>query len=272
MNNCESRSRFEMEKNHDGVKLEICCDCVASVLEAVKGGADRIELCAGLVDGGITPSTGMMKQVRKNCSIPVFVLVRPRGQDFVYDAVEVEIMCDDIVAVKEAGLDGVVIGALDVYGDIDTEIMETLIRTARANDLSVTFHRAIDMSRSPLITLEKCIDLGVDYVLTSGGANSVVEGEDAIKLLVTKAEGTCVTIIAGAGVSEANVGHLVSATGVSYVHGSFRIATQCRMEFKKHGVFMGAAKANTAESEFTCKVVSSGKVAMVKKIISSVGK
>ncbi|MGH9764286.1 MAG: copper homeostasis protein CutC, partial [Blastocatellia bacterium] len=146
--------------------IEVCVDTVESAIAAQRGGADRIELCGNLIEGGITPSIGAIEMVRKNLSIPLHVVIRPRGGDFLYSDIDFEVMKRDIELVKWLGADGVVFGVLTPRAAVDVERTEDLI--ARARPLSVTFHRAFDMTRDPYQSLDDLIALGVNRVLTSG--------------------------------------------------------------------------------------------------------
>ena len=163
--------------------IECCCTSVGEVTEAVAGGASRIELCENLEVGGITPSSRLIRQVLDVCPLPVNVLVRPRGGDFVFSEEEEEQMKQDIRNCKELGVNGVVIGALLGDGSIDTAMMRRLIQAARP--LSVTFHRAFDCCKDPFRALEDVIALGCDRLLTSGLASSAYEGRELIARLVS---------------------------------------------------------------------------------------
>ena len=156
------------------IKTEICINSPESAVAAQQGGADRVELCANLLEGGTTPSLGAVKLARERIEIGLHVIIRPRGGDFLFNEFEVETMKEDIVAIKACGADGVVIGSLLPDGTIDRPQIETLIKLARP--MSVTFHRAFDMCQDPAKSLEELIDMGVDRVLTSGQEESVIEG------------------------------------------------------------------------------------------------
>ena len=177
--------------------IECCCTSVGEVTEAVAGGASRIELCENLEVGGITPSSRLIRQVLDVCPLPVNVLVRPRGGDFVFSEEEEEQMKQDIRNCKELGVNGVVIGALLGDGSIDTAMMRRLIQAARP--LSVTFHRAFDCCKDPFRALEDVIALGCDRLLTSGLASSAYEGRELIARLVSLA-GDRIVIMPGAGI------------------------------------------------------------------------
>lgn len=158
------------------VGLEVAADSVGSALAAQDGGAIRVELCGGLDGGGLTPSFGTLAVVRERLHIPLYVLIRPRVGDFVFDAAEVEVMRRDVEQCVRLGCDGVVLGALDPQGQVDLPAMRALIEAA--GTLGVTFHRAIDVSADPARVLEDAITLGCERVLTSGARASALEGRD----------------------------------------------------------------------------------------------
>ena len=186
--------------------LEVCADSVRSAVEAQAGGADRIELCSGLVIGGLSPSVAMFEQVKKNVDIPVRVLLRPRFGDFCYDGYEFETLKEEVCLFREAGADGVVIGILKPDGRLDTDRMKELVECAKSESKSgkrpcaVTFHRAFDVCRSPYEALRQCIELGIDTILTSGQKDSAWNGRELLKELVREAAGE-IEILAGAGIS-----------------------------------------------------------------------
>ena len=191
--------------------LEVCADSVRSAVEAQAGGADRIELCSGLVIGGLSPSVAMFEQVKKNVDIPVRVLLRPRFGDFCYDGYEFETLKEEVCLFREAGADGVVIGILKPDGRLDTDRMKELVECAKSESKSgkrpcaVTFHRAIDVCRSPYEALRQCIELGIDTILTSGQKDSAWNGRELLKELVREAAGE-IEILAGAGISPEVIG------------------------------------------------------------------
>lgn len=199
--------------------LEIAADSLASALAAQAGGAGRIELCANLGEGGVTPSCGTVAAARDRLAIPLYVLIRPRAGDFLYSAEELDAMCRDIEACARLGCDGVAIGALDVDGDVDAAACRTLIAAAGAMD--VTFHRAFDAARDPRAALETLVALGCGRVLTSGACASALEGVDAIAAHVRQAAGR-IGVMAGAGIRPDNAARIARDTGVREVHASAR--------------------------------------------------
>lgn len=195
---------------------EICIDSVTGAIAAERAGADRVELCAALFEGGLTPTLGTVRAtLAAVSSIKVNVIVRPRAGDFIFDAHEAAAMEHDVALVRKAGAHGVVIGALTPEGEVDRPVTERLI--AAADGLPVTFHRAFDMAADPFATLDALIDLGVDRVLTSGQDVSVLEGAPLIAELVKRA-GDRIIVMPGGGVTDRNVARVVDATGAREIH------------------------------------------------------
>ena len=197
------------------VVVEACVDAIDAALEAERGGASRIELCGELLQGGVTPSAGLIAAVWDRIDIPLFVLVRPRTGDFLYTEEETDVMRRDIEQAKSLGVDGVAIGALTADGDVDVDRMRSLIELARP--MSVTFHRAFDFTRDRATAVEALFALGMDRMLTSGGAATAAEGAAAIAALVRAVEGRII-VMAGGSITASNVAGLVAATGVKEVH------------------------------------------------------
>lgn len=195
--------------------LEVVVYNIESAINAQKGGADRIELCDNPAEGGTTPSYGTIAQVRQHLSIDVYVMIRPRGGNFIYSIDEYHAMRKDIEMCKRLSVDGVVLGMLTKEGRIDVKYCKKLIEFARP--LKVTCHRAFDMTRDAMEALDDCIEAGFDKILTSGRQPNAELGSDLIRKLVLKADNK-ISIMAGAGVTENNVVQLVKHTGVSEVH------------------------------------------------------
>ena len=197
---------------------EACCTGVEAVLAAERTGARRIELCERLELGGVTPSEALLREVLAVTHLPVNVLVRPRGGDFVYDAAEAEQMLSSIRLCRGMGANGVVIGALTPSGGIDLPLMKRLVAAARP--LSVTFHRAFDETADPFMALEEIIALGCDRLLTSGHAPDAFAGREMIGELVRRAAGRIV-IMAGCGVRPGNIAQIARDSGAPEFHSSF---------------------------------------------------
>ncbi len=222
-----------------GLLLEVCMDSVESALAAERGGAKRVELCSGLFEGGVTPSAGMIAAVRRKIAIGLHVMIRPRGGDFCYTVDEFAVMQQDIATAKQLGADGVVFGILDKDGEVDAKRTGVLVDSARP--LKVTFHRAIDMSRNPLIALKTLITLGVDRILTSGGEQTALKGTVTIKRLVQAAEDRIV-VMAGSGIREQNVHQIIARTGVREIHVSLNECESSPMRYRNEKLSMGLVK------------------------------
>ena len=199
--------------------LEVAASSLTSALAAQAGGAGRVELCGQLADGGVTPSYGLVAAARDRLRIPLYVLVRPRSGDFLYDEAEFELMQRDIEACVRLGCDGVVIGALDADAGVDLAGCRALV--AAAGGLGVTFHRAFDAAPDPARALEDVIALGCERVLTSGGHRSALEGAAHIAALVQQAAGR-VRIMAGAGIRPENVADVLARSRADELHASAR--------------------------------------------------
>lgn len=226
--------------------LEVCVGSVASAIAARDGGARRVELCSALEVGGVTPSMGLMREVRAVEGLKLHVLIRPRGGDFLYDDAEVTCMVQDIIAARDCGADGVVIGALTADGDIDVSVCRRLVEAA--GNMSVTFHRAFDMCREPMQALEEIIALGCNRLLTSGRAGTAVEGVALLKQLV-EAAGDRLVIMPGCGVNADNARHILDATGACEIHASARRSVGSGMIYRHSGVSMG----NSENDEYARK-------------------
>jgi copper homeostasis protein len=212
--------------------IEACVDSVTSALAAQEGGAHRIELCDALTEGGVTPSAGKIALCRERLRIPVVVLIRPRGGDFLYGDTETEVMLRDIAMAKGLGADGVAIGALRADGTIDEARVAAMIAVARP--MEVVFHRAFDGTPRPLEALETLKRLGVDRILTSGQAATALEGVGLLKQLV-EGTGEKVTILAGGGVNEENAAAIVKGSGVRELHIRGTTAVASGMTYKRAG-------------------------------------
>jgi copper homeostasis protein len=197
------------------ILIEICVDSVASARAAERGGAQRVELCSDLLEGGITPSLGLLEAVRAGISIPLHAIIRPRAGDFCYSEEEFEVMRRDIAFAKSAGADGVVLGVLELSGRVDIPRTRLLIELARP--MSVTFHRAFDVAADLFQSLKDVCDAGADRILTSGGEQDAMTGMDMIAKLVQSSRAR-ISIMAGSGITARNVLQILARTGVREIH------------------------------------------------------
>lgn len=197
------------------INTEVCASSLNSVLAAVKGGAGRIELCQALPLGGLTPSPALISYCRTRLSIPVFVLIRPREGDFVYNNDEVMIMMDEIEYCKKNGMNGVVLGFLDRDGEVDKDKLKKAVKMA--GPMEVTFHRAFDVCADWERALEDIIECGCSRILTSGQAADSYQGRERLKHIVAKA-GDRIQILAGGGITPGNVSEILDYTKAKEVH------------------------------------------------------
>lgn len=221
--------------------LEICAGSYDSALAAAEGGAHRIELCCALNEGGLTPSLALIRRVVALDGPDVFVLIRPRGGDFLYSPEECEIIEQDIRIAVAAGVKGVVVGALTPQGDINAEALRRWIVAAEGR--SVTFHRAFDLCRNPFVALETIIELGCTRLLTSGQAVTAEAGIALIRELHLAASGR-ISVMPGSGISAQNVSRILRETGVNEVHASARRTRSSLMAYRRDGVGMGKKDAD----------------------------
>jgi copper homeostasis protein len=199
------------------VLLEVCVDSAESVTNAIEGGADRLELCSGLMLGGLTPSIGLARFALAQGKVPAYALIRPRNGHFVFSADEVTQMCDDITALRQVGVSGFVIGALTPDAEVDIAAMSQLIQATEGAD--ITFHRAFDQVVDPCDALEQLIKLGVSRILTSGQQANALQGAELLGELQRQA-GQRLSVMAGAGVDSSNAQAIISASGISEIHAS----------------------------------------------------
>ncbi len=242
------------------VQLEVCVDSVESALNAERGGANRVELCDNLFEGGTTPSAGCIAVARANLKIGLQVIIRPRGSDFLYNEREVAVMRYDVKIAKELGADGVVIGALTASAEVDREITRKLIELARP--MNVTFHRAFDMTADPFQALEDLIELGVDRVLTSGQQATAWEGVGLIEALVNQAAGRII-VMPGGGINAHNLSALVQQTGVRECHVSGRTRRASQMQYQNHRAYMGGT---LRLPEYERKVTDTARIAQFRQL------
>lgn len=218
--------------------LEVCVDSADSAFEAWQGGADRLELCSGLIIGGTTPSPALLRAVKEETGLPVHALLRPRFGDFLYTEREFQVMLREGEALLEAGADALVSGCLTPEGELDMGRMEQLVSLAHGRGGKFTLHRAFDVCRDPFRALEQCRALGVDAVLTSGQAASCVEGLPLLKRLLPKAEG--IELLFGAGISAEAIRTIRrELPQAKSFHMSGKKVLESSMSYRKEGVSMG---------------------------------
>lgn len=245
--------------------LEICAGSVASCIEAERGGASRIELCAALPEGGTTPSLGTVAVALERVEIPVFPIIRPRSGDFLYTQDEVDTMECDIRMFVDLGVRGVVIGALTPNGEIDCEVCRRLIDAAQG--ISVTLHRAFDMVCDYTKALEDAITLGFDRILTSGGAPNAFAGMQNISRLIEQADGR-ISIMPGSGIREDNIATIAWNTGAREFHASLRAPIESKMIYRNPHVSMGGS---VTIDEYSLLQTDAKTVASVVRALQSVG-
>lgn len=240
--------------------MEVCVDSVESAVSAAEGGASRLELCGNLAEGGTTPSLGMLRLVKEMVAIPVFVMLRPRGGDFLYSDLEFRVMREDLQLMKNNGADGIVFGMLTEDGNIDVERMKVLL--GLAHPLPVTFHRAFDMTRDFDAALDILIEVGVERVLTSGGDATALEGLPVIEKLVKRSNGKIV-VVPGGGITERNLSRILVGSGAIEYHCSARSSCTSGMRYQNTRVSMGAS---FGPLEFGVKRTDRGRVAAMLSI------
>ncbi|MCP4661152.1 MAG: copper homeostasis protein CutC [bacterium] len=220
----------------DDILIEVCLDSADSAVAARQGGARRVELCDNLIEGGTTPSAGMIAATRRAVDIGLQVMIRPRGGDFCYSPRELEAMLHDIATARELGADGLVFGALTGDGTIDRATTRELIAAARP--LAVTFHRAFDMTRDPIAALDTLLELGVERLLTSGQEATVADGVELVAELVRRA-GDQLVVMPGCGITPRNVGRIVAETGAREIHVVGNETVESPMRYRNPRCFMG---------------------------------
>jgi copper homeostasis protein len=245
------------------MQIEIATFSIEGAITAQEAGADRIELCCAPAEGGLTPAYGTMLLARKHLRIPLNVMIRPREGDFCYTEREFETMLLDVEAAVDAGADGIVTGLLLNDGRIDKVRLNMLIQAA--GSLDVTFHRAFDMLRDPLESLEVLVDSGVKRILSSGGKRTAPEGTALLRELVTRATDR-ISIMPGCGISESNVIDLIEKTGAREIHLSARSVVPGRMEFRKTGISMGSG---TELTEYDTILPDKARIQRIRKLINS---
>lgn len=242
--------------------LEICIDSVESAIAATHGGADRLELCTALGEGGLTPSVGLYHEVRRHFKGPLMFMIRPRGGDFLYSNAEFEVMKREVNMAKELGADGIVLGLLTTYGEIDSKRTAELV--SMAQPLEVCFHRAFDMVENAAEALEILIELGVDRVLTSGQASGVYPGRKRLAQLVKQA-GDRITVMPGAGINPDNFAEIIRTVGAREYHASAKGWQESKMIYRNAVPAMGEAN----RSEYRWGVCDEEKVRQLKSILAT---
>lgn len=218
-------------------QFEVCANSVESCLAAQTGGANRVELCAGIPEGGTTPSYGEISMAREILDTTrLHVIIRPQGGDFLYSPIEVKTMLKDIEIARKLGVDGVVFGCLTANGEIDSTAMQELMLASQG--LSVTFHRAFDVCCNPKEALEQIIELGCNRILTSGQQATAEQGIPLLKELQEQAAGRII-LLAGCGVNENNIARIAQETGIQEFHFSARESIISEMKYKNESVSMG---------------------------------
>lgn len=243
--------------------LEVCVDSFSSAMAAIRGGADRLELCSALAVGGLTPSPALLRQIRQVSTIAVRCLMRPRGGDFLYTPEEIAQMADEIAALRQAGADGFVIGCLTADGDLDPAAMEPLLKAA--DGLGVTLHRCIDVSRDPLQTYRDAASLGIDTILTSGAAGNCMAGKTVIgELLRLRDALNGPEILIGAGVNATVIETFRKELPAARAfHMSGKTEIESGMRFRREGVPMGLPGLD----EWHIQVTSENAVAKAREVL-----
>lgn len=221
--------------------LEICCYSVESAIEAQNKGANRIELCDNYSEGGTTPSYGSIQLAVNKLNIPINVIIRPRGGDFLYSDVEYETIKLDIAILKKMKINGIVIGFIKSNGDIDTERTREIVELAKP--LEVTFHRAFDMCRNHFFALEQLTEIGVKRILTSGAKDRAIDGVDLITKLIKKADNKII-IMPGSGINANNLMEIMDKTKANEFHSSAKTFEESKMKFfNNNNISMGGVKS-----------------------------
>lgn len=247
-------------KDNNMAKFEVCCNSFLSASNAEDAGADRIELCSNLQNGGTTPTFGLLKLCCQRISTPINVLIRPRGGDFLYSEDEFEEIKQEIQKCKIFHVNGIVCGILTADGNIDVKRTKELVELA--HPMKFTFHRAFDLSRDPMHSLKDIIETGADHILTSGMAKTAYEGRKLIAELV-KASGDKITILPGGGINESNIKALAKATHATEFHFSASKVTESKMTFRRENIL------GKAEDDYTLTYSDTDTIINIKKQLLS---
>lgn len=243
--------------------LEVCCYSAKSAILAEQANAQRIELCDNFTEGGTTPSYATIKHCLENLKIPINVIVRPRGGDFLYSDDEFEIIKEDVCVIKELGANGIVIGFLKANGEID--LKKTIEVVELVHPLEVTFHRAFDMCNDHFKALEELKNIGIKRILTSGGMNTAYEGVDLLTQLVKQAKDEII-IMPGSGINEKNLLEVMQKTGATEFHASAKMFVKSQMEYFNPHIFMGG---DQSIDEYKKISVNSDQIKAMIKILNS---
>ena len=239
--------------------LECCVDSVESAIAAQQGGATRLELCGELMTGGITPTLGLFKAVKNHCTIPVRAIIRPRFGDFCYTKYELDTMIDDAMILDDYGVDGIVVGCLTPTGMMDCEKMELFCRNVLCD---IALHRAFDMAKDPITTMETAIHLGIKTILTSGQKSSAMNGKELIQELVATANGR-IELLVGGGVTSQNIQTLATHTRATAFHLSGKKREESPMIYRNPHVTMGLPN----HSEYDIYRTQAKEIAMAKAVL-----
>jgi copper homeostasis protein len=242
--------------------LEACVNSAVSAIEAQEVGAERVELCENMFEGGCTPSAGAIKYARRHLHIGLFVMIRPRGSDFCYSPEEFEIMKEDVQMAKDFGADGVVIGILNPDGTIDKDRMAKLSDIARP--MGITCHRAFDMTRDPYEALNDLISIGIDRILTSGQSGSALIGAPLIREMISRSQDKII-VMPGHGIKENNLEQVIRETGAKEFHLYLTKNVNTNMHFIRENVKMGKPEL----SEYDTVLVDRERIKKAKKIITN---
>lgn len=239
-------------------KLEICVDSVDSCINAEKGGADRVELCGNMFEGGTTPSFGVLSIAREKVNIPIYAMVRPRGGDFCYSDIEFEIMKREVIMMRDLDIDGIVFGILKPDGKVDKKRSEEILKIWGSN--KATFHRAFDVTDNLFEALEDVISLGFERVLTSGKEANVMSGIINLKSIIEKAKERII-VMPGSGINERNIKYIIETLNAKEYHMQANKTVESQMEYRNEAVFMGAV---LRPPEFNIKFTDENKVKTIK--------
>lgn len=243
------------------MKLEICVDSYESLINAQKGGADRIELCSALEIGGLTPTYGLLKQASKLEDIEIFVMIRPRSGDFYYNSKELETIKLDIDAAKDLQLDGIVIGILDQEGRLDIDRLSEIVEYAKP--LKVALHRAFDVAKNPEEDIEKLISIGIIRILSSGRESNALAGADFLANLQTT-YGNRIEIMPGSGVTSTNLPDLHKITACKTYHMSGKKKVQSQLKYRSAIKF--------SDDDYSRNITDEEEVSSAKEMLEGLGR